>query len=349
MKKIRVIIVDDSAYMRHAIREILNEDPEIEVVATASDPYDARDKIKVHNPDVMTLDVQMPRMDGISFLQKVMTLRPMPVVMLSSLTDKGAEITLQALELGAIDYITKPADNIEDNFFKLAREICTKVKFAAKAKIRGITSETTKNLVKNAENKYKNINPRKKIILIGSSTGGVEALGTILHALPKDCPGIVIVQHMPEKFTQSFAQRLNRTCSMNVVEIQGSMSIVPGTVYIAAGSHHIKFKKEGLTYCVYQDELEGNISGHKPSVDVMFESGCDVLKTYAAGFILTGMGRDGAKGMKKLFDNGIDTFGQSESSCVVYGMPKAAYDLGGVKEVVNLDNVADKIMDLCKN
>lgn len=360
-KKIRVLVVDDSSFIRHVVSQILNSDPDIEVVATAEDPYDAREKIKLYNPDVMTLDIQMPKMNGIDFLEKVMRLRPMPVVMLSTLTEKGADVTFQALELGAVDYIAKPTKNFEDHYQEFSKELIEKIKIAKVATIRPLTlnDEQQKIMDKNALLSqadrlqmprlmgFENANPDKVIIAIGSSTGGVEALTHVLQQLPENAPAILIAQHMPGSFTGSFAQRLNSTCAVRVVEAKNDMMIKSRTVYIAPGNAQMRVDHVRDGYIIKLDPDAPLVSGHKPSVDVLFESVSKKLGRHAAGFILTGMGKDGAKGLKMMREVGCRTFGQNEQSCVVYGMPKAAQQLGAVGQEVHLNQLSTTIMQLC--
>jgi two-component system chemotaxis response regulator CheB len=336
-KKIRVLVVDDSLLMREIITKILEEDPAIEVVGTAEDPYDAREKIKVLNPDVMTLDIHMPKMDGLSFLEKVMTLRPMPVIMISTLTSEGAEETLRALELGAIDYIPKPRDNFQTLTQDLAPEIRTKVKTAAMAKVKAF-----KLKVEEKED-IKGSAAYTKTVFIGSSTGGVEALTRLITALPKECPPILIAQHMPPVFTKSFADRLNKISKVKVCEATHDEVIKHGNVYIAPGSHHmiVKHGSQGLSIELKEGEA---VDGHKPSIDMLFESAASVLGSKALGIIMTGMGNDGAAGLKKMYDRGAMTFGQNEASCTVYGMSKVAKEMGGVTKELHLNDLASNIV-----
>lgn len=354
-RKIRVIVVDDSSFIRHVVSQILNDDKDIEVVATAIDPYDAREKIKLYNPDVMTLDIQMPRMNGIDFLEKVMRLRPMPVVMLSTLTEKGADITFQALELGAVDYITKPTKNFEEHFADFSAELIEKIKVAKSANIKPLPPKEDVPVLKSGEEStqprlkgYERANPDRMVIAVGSSTGGVESLTKIMVDLPENAPAVLVTQHMPQGFTASFAQRLNSLCAVKVVEAQDNMPIKSGTVYIAPGHAHMKVGRDlnGL-YVIKLDLTGPNVSGHKPSVDVLFNSVAKEMGRVAAGFILTGMGRDGADGLKKMREAGCKTFGQNEESCVVYGMPKAAYQIGAVEKQVHLNQISTLFMQLC--
>jgi two-component system chemotaxis response regulator CheB len=353
-KKIRVLIVDDSAFIRHILTSLLSQDPEIEVIGSAIDPYDAREKIKILNPDVITLDIEMPRMNGIEFLEKLMRLRPMPVVMLSTLTQKGADITLKALELGAVDYIAKPIKNFEENMESFKKEVIEKVKIASQARVSVLTNDISHDQISSEQNHmessvlkgFEKANSSRHIIAIGSSTGGVEALTKILSQLPKNSPAIVIAQHMPSGFTNSFAKRLNAHCAINVVEAENHMRIESGTAYIAPGNAHLCIENKN-GYVIRLDENTPLVSGHRPSVDVLFESVSKNVGKMASGFILTGMGKDGAQGLKMMRDMGCKTFGQNEASCVVYGMPKMAFLNGAVEKEVHLNEISTIIMQLC--
>lgn len=339
-KKVRVLVVDDSALMRQMLGDLLNRDPEIEVVGTAMDPYVAREKIKQLDPDVITLDINMPRMDGLAFLEKIMTLRPMPVVMISTLTEKGAKETLTALELGAVDYVTKPTSEIEVNFDNLAKEIQQKVKTAAKANIKGARTNKAASVSSTPLLAGANM---PKLVGIGSSTGGVEALTEIFTKLPENCPPIVVVQHMPPKFTTSFAARLNKMCKPQVFEASHNQKLEKGCIYIAPGDHHLAIKQNAGGFSVELFDGE-NFSGHKPSVDLMFKSLANLKSKDFMGIILTGMGKDGAIGLKELRDTGSRTYGQNEESCLVYGMPKAAFEQGAILQEVHLKKMAQLIM-----
>jgi two-component system chemotaxis response regulator CheB len=340
MKKIKVLIVDDSAVIRNICTQILSSDPEIEVVGTAEDPFDARDKIKLLNPDVITLDVQMPRMDGLTFLEKIMTLRPLPVVMVSTLTEKGASATIKALELGAIDYVSKPSSlGGSNNLDSFKEELIAKVKIASESKVKPLSTEKIEPIAKTSSN----FNPKDKIVAIGSSTGGVEALTQIILQLPANAPSILIAQHMPVQFTASFAKRLNDHAAVTVVEAQDQMTIEVGHVYIAPGGQHMRIIDKGTGHAIALDE-GSLVNGHRPSVDVLFKSFASIIPKKTLAFILTGMGNDGALGCKELFDKGALTYGQNKDSCVVYGMPKAANELGAVLEELNLNQIAMKIM-----
>ncbi|MFN9323318.1 MAG: chemotaxis response regulator protein-glutamate methylesterase [Holosporales bacterium] len=346
MKKIRVLIVDDSALIREIFKEILSADESIDVVGTAVDPIDAREKIKQLNPDVLTLDIEMPKMDGISFLEKIMSLRPMPVVMASSLTQKGAEMTIRALELGAFDTIAKPAHNqTRETLAVLGEELISKVKAAAIANVRrqkidsGQYHPLSFNPSSNAQN---------SLIAIGASTGGVEALRDVLINLPKNTPPVVIVQHMPAQFTPSFAARLESLCTINVKEAANHDRLSPGHAYLAPGGRHLQIKKIGQDFVCKIDDGE-KVSGHKPSVDVLFNSVASAAGAKAVGVIMTGMGRDGADGLLEMRNNGAYTIGQNAASCVVYGMPQAAAKLHAVTLEVPLSNIAKTILQHFEN
>jgi two-component system chemotaxis response regulator CheB len=344
--RIRVLIVDDSALMRQILGAILGSDPGIEVVGTAPDPLVAREKIKALNPDVMTLDVEMPRMDGLAFLEKVMTLRPMPVVMVSSLTEHGAEVTMKALELGAVDVFCKPTDASTGGFAAHAHELIDKVKGAAHAHVRPLGNHAPRQAPKLAVTTiYKSTD---RLVAIGSSTGGVEALRDVILPLPPDSPPIVITQHIPPRFSTSFAQRLDGLAAVRVKEAADGERIVAGHVYIAPGDRHLAVRRSGaaLITHVYDGPLVG---GHKPSVDVLFHSVAEACGSNAVGVILTGMGRDGAEGLLKMRQAGAATLGEDESTCVVYGMPKAAFELGGVEKELPLSRIPDEILRLCRD
>lgn len=340
MKKITVLIVDDSALIRQMFTTMLSKDPAIEVVGSAVDPYDAREKIKKLNPDVITLDVEMPKMDGLAFLEKIMSLRPMPVVMVSSLTQRGADVTLKAMEIGAVDYISKPTENLGVETIALLQDkLISKVKMAARANVRPKGARYIPEKPQVLEYKGN----ADKIIAIGSSTGGVEALREIVGVLPANTPPIVVTQHMPEAFTASFAKRLDENSEMTVYEAQDGMKIERGCLYLAHGGQHLEIKKQGTGYVCYCYKGE-NVSGHCPSVDVLFRSVAKEAKNKALGVILTGMGKDGADGMLEMKNAGIVNLGQDEASCVVYGMPKVAYDMGAVSKQVSLERMAKEIL-----
>jgi two-component system, chemotaxis family, protein-glutamate methylesterase/glutaminase len=338
----RVLIVDDSALMRKLLTSLLSQDPEIEVVDAAPDPLVAREKIKALNPDVVTLDVEMPRMDGLTFLRKIMTLRPMPVVMISTLTQAGAETTLEALETGAVDFVAKPANPAAAAMSGLAEELCTKVKAAAKTRVRMRSA-----VVPPRQPQRQSLNRQTgKVLLIGASTGGVEALKTVLMDLPPDCPPTLVTQHMPERFTGAFANRLNRECPMTVCEATDNQRIQAGCVYIAPGAHHLELQREGLGYVCRLHEGPP-VSGHRPSVDVLFRSGAKAAGSQIIGVILTGMGKDGADGLLELRKAGAATIGQDEASSLIYGMPRVAFERGAVEKQFPLTGIAGAIVDRC--
>lgn len=337
---IRVLIVDDSATARAVLNDILSSDPAIEVIGTASDAFVARDKIVELRPDVICLDVEMPRMDGITFLKKLMHYMPLPVVMVSSLTQSGAKTTLEALEAGAVDFVAKPHSHIYDGKDEMRDELISKIKAAAKAKIHKRTLADTQQA-----NTTSLAQTTNKIVAIGASTGGTEALKDVLMALPRNAPGTVIVQHMPANFTPLFAQRLNTLCSMEIREAKNGDSIIPGVALIAPGDYHMVVRRSGARYYVEIGNGE-KVSGHRPSVDVLFNSVAKIAGANAIGVILTGMGGDGAKGLLAMKNAGAKTIGQDEASCVVYGMPKVAYEIGAVEKQLPLSRVADGILSL---
>jgi two-component system chemotaxis response regulator CheB len=340
---VKVLVVDDSAVMRQLLSTLLEADPEIKVIGTAPDPLVARDKIKSLNPDVVTLDVEMPHMDGVSFLRRIMTLRPMPVVMISTLTQAGAEITLEALEIGAVDFIAKPT-GVGGDMGALATELQTKVKHAARTRVG--THRAPR--VAAPERKERIYRPNGKIVVIGASTGGVEALKEVLMGLPEKCPPILITQHMPPRFTAAFAERLNRECPMTVSEAQHDDVVEPNHVYIAPGGHHLKLVKHGARFlCQLSDDAP--VTGHRPSVDVLFSSAARAAGKNIVASILTGMGKDGAEGMLELRNVGAFTLGQDEASSLVYGMPKAAFEKGGVMQQHPLSHMAEAILDACES
>jgi two-component system chemotaxis response regulator CheB len=341
-RPVRVLVVDDSALMRQLLTSLLSADPEIEVVGTASEPQVARERIKALNPDVITLDVEMPHMDGLTFLHKIMTLRPTPVVMVSSLTQAGAEVTLEALELGAVDFVAKPTMNLAAVRDSLAGELQTKVKAAARTRVgRRLNAGGVR-----VHHPQPARRATDKVVVIGASTGGVEALKVLLLGIPADCPPILITQHMPPRFTAAFAQRLNRECQMTVSEAKHDEAIEPGHVYIAPGSHHLQLARSGgQKLCMLSDAAP--VSGHRPSVDVLFRSAAQAAGPAAIGVILTGMGKDGAEGMLELRKAGAVTLGQDEESSLIYGMPRAAFERGAVMHQHPLAHMATAILDAC--
>lgn len=335
---IKVLIVDDSATARHILQEILQSDPRIEVVGLAADAYIARDMVVEKRPDVICLDVEMPRMDGITFLQKLMNHMPTPVVMVSSLTRKSAQVTLDALAAGAIDYVAKPHSNIYDGKEEIREELIQKVVDASYAKLHQIIP-----LKRVIANQLSIAETTKKVIAIGSSTGGTEALKVVLRGLPKNSPAVIIVQHMPDTFIATFAARLSELCAIDVKVAHNGAFLEIGTAYVARGGLHMVLRRSGARY--YVEIGEGRkINGHCPSVDVMFNSVAKVAGANAIGVILTGMGNDGAKGMLHMHQNGAKTIAQSEESCVVFGMPREAIKLGGVDAVVPLEEISQSVL-----
>ena len=351
-KKIKVLIVDDSAVVRQTLSAILGADPRIEVIGVANDPYIAAAKINQQRPDVITLDIEMPRMDGLTFLRKLMSQQPIPVVICSSLTAQGAETTLQALQYGAVEIINKPKLGVA-NFLQEAQVlICDAVMAAAAARVRPLPPlrgevEAKLNadviLARGSLLHAEKIKTTEKVVIIGASTGGTEALRLYLEAMPHDAPGTVIVQHMPENFTRAFATRLDSSCRMTVKEAVDGDTVLPGRALIAPGNRHLLLKRSGARY--YVEVKDGPlVSRHRPSVDVLFRSAARYAGKNAIAVIMTGMGDDGAKGMKELKDAGAVTLAQDEESCVVFGMPKEAIRLGGVDQVLPLDQMPATVL-----
>jgi len=338
MSKIKVLCVDDSALIRDLLTEIINSQPDMEVVAVAADPLQARDLIKIHNPHVLTLDVEMPRMDGLDFLERLMRLRPMPVLMVSSLTQAGSEITLRALELGALDFIAKPQMGIRQGMLEYSELIADKIRAAQEA----IAAQPKPGAPRPAVLKAPLISS-EKLVIIGASTGGTEAIRAVLEPLPANSPAILIAQHMPGGFTKSFAERLNRLCSIVVKEAEDGERILPGHAYIAPGTAHLKLVRSGANYVARLDDGLP-VNRHRPSVDVLFRSAAESAGRNAIGVLLTGMGRDGARGLLEMRQAGAFTFAQDEASCVVFGMPREGIALGGACEVVSLDHMAERIL-----
>ena len=332
---IRVVIVDDSATMRALIAATLQADPEIEIVGEAADPYEARNVIKQTSPDVITLDIEMPNMNGISFLEKIMRLRPTPVIMVSTLTQAGADASLAALELGAFDCVPKPTALMPGTFNFLAE----KVKDAARA---GYRPRLVNFL--NENQKLRHYEPDGSIVAIGSSTGGVEALIEVLSNFPKNCPPTIISQHMPENFIKSFVRRLDRLCRPNVQEAQSGQRLEVGTICIAPGDQHLELS--GRIHFSINLSQADKVNGHRPSVDVMFQSVARHAGANAVGVILTGLGADGARGLLAMREAGARTIGQDEASCVVYGMPRVAFEMGAVSRQWPLEKIAEQILTL---
>jgi two-component system chemotaxis response regulator CheB len=342
MKKIKVLIVDDSALIRGVMKEIITSQADMEVVGVAPDPLVARELIKQTNPDVLTLDVEMPKMDGLDFLEKLMRLRPMPVVMVSSLTERGSEITMRALELGAVDFVTKPKISIQSGMREYTELISDKIRAAAKARIKPRT--VTPGAPTGALPALRNpLTSSEKLIIIGASTGGTEAIREFLMQMPSDCPGILIAQHMPEGFTTSFARRLDSLCKISVREALGDERILPGHAFIAPGHSHLLLARSGANY-VTRIEQSAPVNRHRPSVDVLFRSAAAAAGKNAVGVILTGMGKDGAAGMLEMKNAGAYNFAQDEASCVVFGMPREAIALGAAQEVGALTDLPGMVL-----
>lgn len=338
----RVLIVDDSALMRQLLTQILGSDPEIEVIGTAGDPFAAREAIKALNPDVLTLDVEMPRMDGLTFLEKLMRGHPMPVIMISSLTERGADITLRALALGAVDYIPKPKMDVRNGTIEQSAEIIAKVKAASRAKMRGLA--TVHAAPAQIHTGSFHITATHKVVAVGASTGGTEALKDLLSPLPADFPGIVIVQHMPEAYTRQFAGRLDSLCRISVHEAKDEDRILPGHALLAPGGHHMAVVRRGMEYAVrvYRGE---RVNRHLPSVDVLFSSCARQLGKNALGVLLTGMGADGAKGLLEMRQADAFTIAQDESTSVVFGMPREAILLGAADQVLPLGRIPGALLN----
>jgi two-component system, chemotaxis family, protein-glutamate methylesterase/glutaminase len=349
MQKIKVLCVDDSALIRSLMTEIINGQPDMTVVATAPDPLVARDLIKQHNPDVLTLDVEMPRMDGLDFLEKLMRLRPMPVVMVSSLTERGNEITLRALELGAVDFVTKPKVGIRDGMLDYSEKLADKIRAAARARVRQAApaqhaaTSAAHAPVGSAPLFNNPLVSTEKLIIIGASTGGTEAIREVLVPLPPDAPAVLIAQHMPPGFTKSFAQRLNGLCRITVKEAEHGERVLPGHAYIAPGHAHLLLARSGANYIAHLSD-DPPVNRHRPSVDVLFRSAAQHAGKNALGVILTGMGRDGAAGLLEMKRAGAYTLAQDEASCIVFGMPREAIALGAADEIASLPEMSRRVM-----
>lgn len=345
MKKIKVLIVDDSELIRQVLREIINDAPDLEVVGAAEHPYEAREQIKLLQPDVLTLDIEMPKMDGISFLRNLMRLRPMPVVMISTLTEAGAPATLDALSLGAIDYLAKPKGGSFKDLQGYAQIIQEKIRAAAQAnmsarELEPVSSKSQPGPVGNQRFKS------SKVICIGSSTGGTEALKEVLKGMPANCPPILMTQHIPPAFSLTFAERLNSICDITVVEAKAGMPLEAGHAYLAPGDRHLKVMRKGTGLVTAL--LDGErVSGHMPSVDVLFDSVVEVAGKDSVAAILTGMGSDGASAMKHIADAGGVTIAQDERTSVVWGMPGAAVKLGAVQSVLPISKIRDALLEAC--
>jgi two-component system chemotaxis response regulator CheB len=348
---IKVLIIDDSVAMCQILHEIINSQKDLEVVGVAQDPLIAREKIKSLNPDVLTLDVEMPRMDGLTFLEKLMRLRPMPVVMVSSLTEENAEATFRALELGAVDFVTKPRAVTKSTLNEYSEVITEKIRAAARVaqKISQVPHVPENKVPRKVE--ATSISPqtlREKIIVIGASTGGTEAVKDILVQLPKDVPPILIVQHMPETFTKMFAKRLDNLCAISVKEAEDQEHALPGHAYVAPGDFHMSVDKKGRDYILRLDKNPA-VNRHRPAVDVLFNSAADCGGKNVIGVILTGMGSDGASGIRKLKLAGAYNFAQDQASSIIFGMPKAAIDTGGIDKIVSISDLPQQILACLKN
>nr|WP_319400357.1 chemotaxis response regulator protein-glutamate methylesterase [uncultured Carboxylicivirga sp.] len=356
-KKIRVLVVDDSAVVRQSLSSILESDPDIEVMGTAADPIIAVKKIMKEIPDVITLDIEMPRMDGLTFLRKIMSQHPIPVVVISSLTSEGTEVAMKALEYGASEIIGKPAMNAAQFINESKIVLCDAVKAASHVKLKRrkiaepiapkVQPKLSADVIIDKVSSYKRIISTENVIVLGASTGGTEAIRTFLKALPAKMPGIAIVQHMPEGFTKSFANSLNNICELEVKEAEQGDKLYQGRVLIAPGNKHMLLKRVGKEYSV--DVKEGPlVNRHRPSVDVLFRSAARYAGNNATGIILTGMGNDGAKGLLELKESGAHTIAQDEASSVVFGMPKEAIKLGGADEILSLEKIAPYILSKVK-
>jgi len=341
--KIRVLVVDDSALVRSLLSEIINREPDMRCVGAASDPLVAREMIRQLVPDVITLDVEMPRMDGIDFLGKLMRLRPMPVLMVSTLTERGAEVTLRALELGAVDFVAKPRVGVADGLRQLAEDICAKLRTAAQARVRRLPSPAASTPQRPVAPGLGRLST-EKIIFIGASTGGTEATRELLMGLPPDAPAVVITQHMPAGFTRSYAARLDSLCRIRIKEAADGDRILPGHGYIAPGGLHLTVERSGANYLARVRDGDA-INRHKPSVEALFESAARVVGPNALGVMLTGMGADGAKAMKAMRDAGSYNICQDEASCVVFGMPREAIAQGAAHEVLALQRIAPALLE----
>ena len=348
--KTRVIVVDDSALVRGLLSEIINRQPDMQCVGAASDPLVAREMIRSLDPDVITLDIEMPRMDGIDFLQRLMRLRPMPVVMVSTLTERGADVTLRALELGAVDFVAKPKIGVADGLRRLGEDITDKIRTAAKAHVRRLaTPPPVSPGDAGAAPARPTLGPlgrlsTEKIIFIGASTGGTEATREVLVNLPADAPAVMITQHMPPGFTRSYAARLDGLARIRVKEATDGERVLPGHAYIAPGGLHLSVERSGANYVARVRDGEP-VNRHKPSVEVLFRSAAQVVGQNALGVMLTGMGADGAKAMKEMRDAGAWNVCQDEASCVVFGMPREAIAHGAAHEVLPLTRIAQALID----
>jgi two-component system, chemotaxis family, protein-glutamate methylesterase/glutaminase len=346
-RRVRVLIVDDSALVRQILTEMLSRDPGIEVVGTAGDAHVAREKIKQLNPDVLTLDIEMPKMDGLTFLRNLMRLRPMPVVMVSSLADHGAEVTLDALALGAVDYLPKPKIDVAAKLGEYCEELVEKVKAAATASVRALSSqgESSISVLRRRAGQRVSLPTTERVIGIGASTGGTEAIKEVLIGLPPDSPGVVIAQHIPKAFSTPFARRLNDCCALEVTEAEDGQQVLAGHAYIAPGDRHLLLARDGTRYVCRIDDA-APVNRHKPSVDVLFRSMARIAGRNAVALLLTGMGKDGARGLLEIRAAGGRTLAQDEATSVVWGMPGEAVSLGAAQHIVPLERIAAAVSEL---
>ncbi len=345
---IKVLVVDDSALVRSLLAEIIRDTPDMTLVGAAPDAYVARDMVKEFSPDVITLDIEMPRMDGLAFLEKLMNARPTPVIMISTLTEAGAEATLRALELGAVDFIPKPKLGIASGIREYAELIVEKIRAAAGVRVKAKATKNSPEITANQKTSASSrLQSTEKIIAIGASTGGTEAIKELLMQLPAAVPGIVMTQHMPAGFTRTYAERLNKITRLHVVEAKGGERILPGHAFLAPGGHHLIVVRSGADYLVKLSDAEP-LHRHRPAVDIMMESVALAGGKNVLGVLLTGMGKDGAKGMLDIRNHGGFTLAQDEASCVVYGMPKEAVAIGGVDQIVELDKMGAALLDKIK-
>jgi two-component system chemotaxis response regulator CheB len=347
MSKIRVLIIDDSALVRSLLTEIINREPDLEAIGAAPDPLVAREMIRALNPDVLTLDIEMPKMDGLDFLERLMRLRPTPVVMVSTLTERGADATMRALELGAVDFIAKPRLGIAAGLGALAHDICEKIRIAARVRMRRHVVAPAAVVADKPEKPKQGAFSRvstEKLIVIGASTGGTEAIREVLQQLPADSPAVLITQHMPAGFTRSFAARLNGLCRIMVSEAVDGERVLPGHAYIAPGDHHLRLAKSGANYMVAIDNSPP-VNRHRPSVEVLFKSVAALAGPNALGVMLTGMGSDGARAMLEMKNAGSFNIAQDEATSIVFGMPREAIACGGVDEVLPLQKIAARLRE----
>jgi two-component system chemotaxis response regulator CheB len=355
MNKTRVLVIDDSALVRSLLMEIINKQPDMEAIGAAPDPLVAREMIRAMNPDVLTLDVEMPKMDGLDFLERLMRLRPTPVVMVSTLTERGAETTIRALELGAIDFVAKPKLGIASGLNDLGRDICEKIRVASRARmhrhVAAVPAPTASGAgaghaavpaAPKTAGSYSRVST-EKLIIIGASTGGTEAIREVLTRLPPDSPAVLITQHMPPGFTKSFAQRLDSMCKITVTEAVDGERVLPGHAYIAPGDRHLKLARSGANYLVALDDGPP-VNRHRPSVEVLFKSAAQLAGPNVLGVMLTGMGKDGATAMLEMKQAGAFNLAQDEASCVVFGMPREAIAVGAVDEVLPVTKMAERLL-----